>query len=316
MRSQKVTFDLMRHIVATSVKQRFELVPLNPAPAPSDSLPSSSSAGSLNSATSTLSVSPNSNHQPTAENTLDVVHDPAQHVIRATQGHSIRIASEALLSPVLPDDPSTPKLAVHGTTPFAWRSILKSGGLSRMSRTHVHFAPGTGGPGGDAPVSAPIGTNDVEKALAASTATTESDGGLIDASDETGGAKDRGGIQPAPDAAPVISGMRASSSILVWVAVKKSAEAALGHDPEAGEPGLKWWRSANGVLLTEGNARGRVSLKWVVCVEERDDQGKRTRIWEPKQPQEKEGKGIHDGIAGQEKASGKAGHEAHEGKVE
>lgn len=55
----------------------------------------------------------------------------------------------------------------------------------------------------------------------------------------------------------VISGMRASADHLVWVDVKRSAV----------EGGLKWWKSANGVVLTEGDENGVVGLKWVKRVE-------------------------------------------------
>ena len=55
----------------------------------------------------------------------------------------------------------------------------------------------------------------------------------------------------------VISGMRASADHLIWVDVKRSAA----------EGGLKWWKSANGVVLTEGDEKGVVGLKWVTRVE-------------------------------------------------
>lgn len=57
----------------------------------------------------------------------------------------------------------------------------------------------------------------------------------------------------------VVSGMRASADHLVWVDVKRSAA----------EGGLKWWKSANGVVLTEGDEHGVVALKWVRRVEVR-----------------------------------------------
>lgn len=57
---------------------------------------------------------------------------------------------------------------------------------------------------------------------------------------------------------PVISGMRATAQILIWVDVKQSL---------AG--GLKWWKSANGVILTEGDANKFVKMEWVDRVERR-----------------------------------------------
>lgn len=68
----------------------------------------------------------------------------------------------------------------------------------------------------------------------------------------------------------VISGMRASASILVWVDVKRSAE----------EGGLKWWRSNNGVVLTEGDEKGVVKMEWVERVERRGKgTGEAQSIW-------------------------------------
>lgn len=57
---------------------------------------------------------------------------------------------------------------------------------------------------------------------------------------------------------PVISGMRATAQIMIWVDVKRSL---------AG--GLKWWKSANGVILTEGDANKFVKMEWVDRVERR-----------------------------------------------
>lgn len=66
----------------------------------------------------------------------------------------------------------------------------------------------------------------------------------------------------------VVSGMRKGSSVLVWVDARKSAE----------EGGLKWWRSANGVVLTEGDGSGVVGLEWFKKVVDRKS-GK--LVWEP-----------------------------------
>lgn len=69
----------------------------------------------------------------------------AQFQIRAVQGHSIRtVASDtSLLKPITLDSPEgIPETCVHGTFYGAWPLILKSGGLKRMGRNHVHFASG------------------------------------------------------------------------------------------------------------------------------------------------------------------------------
>ena len=56
----------------------------------------------------------------------------------------------------------------------------------------------------------------------------------------------------------VLSGMRRDATVLVWVDVKRSAL----------EGGIKWWRSANGVVLTSG-VDGNLDLKWAGWVERR-----------------------------------------------
>lgn len=57
---------------------------------------------------------------------------------------------------------------------------------------------------------------------------------------------------------PVISGMRNTSAVLVFIDIKKALEG-----------GLKFWRSANGVILSEGDESGLVPLAYFVRVEER-----------------------------------------------
>lgn len=57
----------------------------------------------------------------------------------------------------------------------------------------------------------------------------------------------------------VISGMRKDCTHLIWVDIIKSMQ----------EGGLKWWRSENGVILSEGNEAGLVRVEFVDRVEER-----------------------------------------------
>lgn len=98
--------------------------------------------------------------------------DDGRLQIRANQGHSVQVSlvqtsvcrayyscikltsrlhifqvSDLELKQVAPDDPDCPKEAVHGTYMKHWPSI-RSQGLSRMNRTHVHLAPGLPGEGG------------------------------------------------------------------------------------------------------------------------------------------------------------------------
>jgi 2'-phosphotransferase len=58
--------------------------------------------------------------------------------------------------------------------------------------------------------------------------------------------------------APVISGMRNSSSVLVYVDIKKAVEA-----------GVKFWKSENGVILSEGDENGLIGLQYFSKVEDR-----------------------------------------------
>ncbi len=62
------------------------------------------------------------------------------------------------------------------------------------------------------------------------------------------------------NAEPVISGMRKDAQILIYVDAKKAMD-----------KGLKWWKSENEVVLTEGDERGMLGLEFVVRVEERKE---------------------------------------------
>lgn len=64
--------------------------------------------------------------------------------IRANQGHSAGVASlidtEQLLD--LIESPTDIPKVVHGTDFNAWDRHIKTEGLKRMKRSHIHFAPG------------------------------------------------------------------------------------------------------------------------------------------------------------------------------
>ncbi|KAH9845104.1 tRNA 2'-phosphotransferase 1 [Teratosphaeria destructans] len=66
----------------------------------------------------------------------------------------------------------------------------------------------------------------------------------------------------ASSSAPVISGMRQSSTVLIFLDVDKALQA-----------GVKLWMSANGVVLSEGNAEGVVPLEVFRRVEDRTGEG-------------------------------------------
>lgn len=67
--------------------------------------------------------------------------------IRANQGHSMKdvIDEGALLTPI--SDAHEYPVVVHGTYLEAWE-LIKASGLSRMARTHIHFAVGLPGESG------------------------------------------------------------------------------------------------------------------------------------------------------------------------
>mmetsp|Transcript_1965 Transcript_1965/g.3629 ORF Transcript_1965/g.3629 Transcript_1965/m.3629 type:complete len:246 (-) Transcript_1965:266-1003(-) len=110
--------------------------------------------------------------------------------IRANQGHSISgLNDDDLLQKIefsANDDKQL--IAIHGTYHKAWPAILQSGGLSRMTRQHVHLAADLPGEGG------------------------------------------------------VISGMRSSCELIVYVDVRAAVL----------EGGLQFFSSANNVILTPG----------------------------------------------------------------
>lgn len=181
-KSMKVTFAEVKDVVAADEKQRYTMLAKADADATSDK--------------------------------------PADFLIRANQGHSVKMESEGLLKPVTKDD--MPASAVHGTTHAAWSLIVASGGLKPMGRNHVHFASGL-----------PAGFKSVVE-----------DG------------------ESAADAAPVISGMRKTSTILVFLDLAKALDA-----------GLVFGMSDNGVVLTEGNKDGLVPLELFQRVEDRTGLG-------------------------------------------
>jgi 2'-phosphotransferase len=126
------------------------------------------------------------------------------------------IEAENLLTPITLDDPvSIPDAVVHGTFYGAWERVLASGGLKSMKRNHVHFATGPS-------------LNEV----------LSDDGG-----DDGPAEKQKGAMREVLGKNKVISGMRSDAQILIYVDIRK----ALHEERE-----MKWWRSENGVILTEG----------------------------------------------------------------
>ncbi|KAK0646578.1 KptA family-domain-containing protein [Cercophora newfieldiana] len=72
-------------------------------------------------------------------------------LIRANQGHSIKLDNDGLLKPLgLPDESgvlpegsvAVPETVIHGTYFAFWPGIVSSGGLRPMGRNHVHCSVG------------------------------------------------------------------------------------------------------------------------------------------------------------------------------
>lgn len=68
--------------------------------------------------------------------------DASDWLIRANQGHSIKVDSEALLKPITLELDNVPEVVVHGTYFAFWSRIVESGGLKKMGRNHVHCSMG------------------------------------------------------------------------------------------------------------------------------------------------------------------------------
>lgn len=151
--------------------------------------------------------------------------DASRWMIRANQGHSIKVDTEGLLAPITVERGNVPDTVVHGTDEPSWNLILKSGGLRCMGRNHIHFASGL-----------PAGFTSFD----ASSTNTE----------------------PEKEAPPVISGMRKSSTVLIYINIKKALEA-----------GVKFFVSENGVILSEGDEKGFLPYEFFKRVESRKKEG-------------------------------------------
>lgn len=151
--------------------------------------------------------------------------DSADWRIRATQGHSIMtISSDQVFKPILLTDADCPDFVVHGTDLKPWKEIERSGGLKPMRRKHIHFA-----------TKLPDKLPPLDREYQSQSKAKE---GPVD---------------------KVLSGMRLTSTIVIWVDVKKSLEG-----------GVKWWRSENEVVLTEGIGEPKIlGFEWFKWVEKR-----------------------------------------------
>ena len=162
--------------------------------------------------------------------------DTKRFFIRATQGHSMKtIEAENLLTPItLEDAASVPETVVHGTFYGAWDGILKTGGLKSMRRNHVHCATGP-----SLHEVLPSATSLGEKYESTNGATEKNDSDNSNGKQQ-GSATNVGSLLGKNK---VISGMRSDAQILIYIDIRK----ALSEEKD-----MKWWRSENGVILTDG----------------------------------------------------------------
>jgi RNA:NAD 2'-phosphotransferase (TPT1/KptA family) len=159
--------------------------------------------------------------------------DVKQFFIRATQGHSMKgVETDNLLAPITLDVPeNVPEVVVHGTFYGAWDTILKTGGLKSMSRNHVHFARGPR-------LEEIIGLDEAQRIRNGQSSNISTTTMPID----TTGKKS---ITDLLSTNKVISGMRSDAQILIYIDI---------HRALRDEPALKWWRSENEVILSDGIA--------------------------------------------------------------
>lgn len=161
----------------------------------------------------------------------------------------------------------------------SWKEIERSGGLKPMRRKHIHFATRL-------PERMPPLNRDFQSQS-----------------------------KPKPEAADkVISGMRNTSTVVIWVDVKGSLEA-----------GMKWWRSENEVILTEGMGEPKMlGFEWIKWVETRGS-GKvlygskvdSAEVWEMERKMDKLGIGLEDGgeVSREEKVDGGKAPQEEKGDV-
>ncbi|KAJ5083182.1 hypothetical protein N7456_012609 [Penicillium angulare] len=220
LKSIKCSFDEIKHAVESSDKKRFALLHI-PSSFPKESTTTAieNPGSGVNNpdethspATSALEAPSTTEEQTsTTEQALSMTDDnPANYLIRATQGHSMKtVEAASFLEPLSLDNQSKipiPDTVVHGTFHGAWPLILQSGGLKCMTRHHVHFATGPS----------------LQSVLAAQQ-------------------EDQGEAKQETKENKVISGMRRDAQVLIYIDIRKAMEA-----------GCPFWRSENGVILSEG----------------------------------------------------------------
>ncbi|KAL3436455.1 KptA family-domain-containing protein [Aspergillus tetrazonus] len=234
LKSLKVTFPEIISAVETSDKKRFALL-YQPPSEQTDTLPTKvEEPASAQDEPITATGTATATTAALAASKTDQT--PAHYLIRATQGHSIKTveAESGLLERLTLDNPDKlPETVVHGTYHSTWPLILESGGVKCMGRNHAHFATGPA----------------VQDVLSA-----------IDSSVSRGEEGDEKSGSGAGSHGKVISGMRADAAVLIYIDIRRAL---------AG--GCPFWRSENGVILSEGMevnvATGTGAEKGVIPVE-------------------------------------------------
>lgn len=225
-KSMKITFDEVRAVVANDQKQRYSMVHVSKVL----EQPSAERADD--------NENPLGLNKSTALPAVDEG-DPSQYMVRANQGHSLTLNAnnEDMFQPLTLQSQPFPPLVVHGTRKEHWPKILESQGLKPMSRRHVHFTTG---------VPAPL-KKKLEVASRSYTLNTEASAAVM--SDE---ADSEVALISSENSPAVISGMRNSSNVLLFLDIKRAMES-----------GMRFWVSDNGVILTEGNEEGLVPLQFL-----------------------------------------------------
>lgn len=133
LRGIATSLDQIREVVSTSDKQRFRLEErpkyLYYPP------PSTTTTTTATDAAAIAHTEGNDNGTVTTNETV--------LCIRANQGHSITtVRPDLLLTRLSADDVLSLPCIVHGTYIEAWTMGIEREGLKKMTRTHIHFAPG------------------------------------------------------------------------------------------------------------------------------------------------------------------------------
>lgn len=231
----QVTLLEVKSIVAADEKQRYSLIPKAP--------PITSKSPTEESGLDQNQTEVNAQDGVAATST-----EPSDFLIRANQGHSMKVEDKGLHTPITEASGNLPQLVVHGTQKQLWPKILASGGLKPMSRKHVHFATGVPPqlgksfklPSEKRHESTSDNKSNAEKSLPEAAETTEV-----------------AALPDKKDAPVVLSGMRNTSTLLIFLDIRRAME-----------KGLRFFLSENGVVLCAGNEKGIVPVEFFEMVVE------------------------------------------------